>query len=127
MWPSVVYQKHLTANPPVVASISIWGNELFLISHISNKIWGQTWCSGTKCDCKTDWLWVRSPLEEMKYLLKFIFSFLRLVSRQSATFISTTQNSMPPEFDRKWGTKCLNTRFPLPTLLCSGYSVKLIW
>ena len=32
---------------------------------------------GTKCDCKTDWLWVRSPLEELKYLLKFIFLFLR--------------------------------------------------
>ena len=24
---------------------------------------------GTKCDCKIDWLWVRSPLEEIKYLL----------------------------------------------------------
>ena len=38
---------------------------------------GPSWRSGTKCDCKTDWLWVRSPLEEMKYLLKFIFPFLR--------------------------------------------------
>ena len=27
----------------------------------------QSWRSGTKCDCKTDWLWDRSPLEEMKY------------------------------------------------------------
>ena len=26
----------------------------------------------------------------------------------------------------KWGTECLNTRFPLLTLL-AGYSVKLIW
>ena len=34
-------------------------------------------CRGTKCDCKLDWLWVRYPLEEMKYLLKFIFPFLR--------------------------------------------------
>ena len=40
-------------------------------------------------------MWVRSPLEEMKYLL---------------------------EFGRKWGTECLNTR---PTLLCARYSVKL--
>ena len=31
---------------------------------------------GTMCDCKTNWLLVRSPLEEMKYLLKFIFPFL---------------------------------------------------
>ena len=28
---------------------------------------------------------------------------------------------MPPDFGRKWGTECLNTRFPLPTLLCAGY------
>ena len=25
-------------------------------------------------DCNRDWLWVRSPLEEMKYSFKFIFS-----------------------------------------------------
>ena len=25
-----------------------------------------------------------------------------------------------------WETECLNTKFPLPTLLCVGYSVKLI-
>ena len=37
------------------------------------NILGRSWRSGTRCDCKTDWLWVRSPLEEMKYLLKFIF------------------------------------------------------
>ena len=37
----------------------------------------QSWRRDTKCDCKTDGLWVRSPLEEMKYLLKFIFPFLR--------------------------------------------------
>ena len=29
------------------------------------------------CDCKSNWLWDRSPLEEMlEYLLKFIFSSL---------------------------------------------------
>ena len=67
---------------------------------------GQSWRRGTKCDCKTDCLWVRSPLEEMKYLLK---------------------HAMPPESGRKWGMECLNTRFPLPTLLCAGYSVKLIY
>ena len=37
----------------------------------------QSWRRGTKCDCKTDGLWVRSRLEEIIYLLKFIFSFLR--------------------------------------------------
>ena len=62
-----------------------------------------------------DWLWVRYPLEEMKYLLKFIFPFLR----------SATQHAIPPEFGRKWGTEYLITRFSQPTLLCAGYNVKL--
>ena len=35
-------------------------------------------CAGPQeCDCKRDWLWVRSPHDIMKYLFKFIFSFLR--------------------------------------------------
>ena len=38
---------------------------------------GQYWRDCTKCDCKSDWLCVRSPLEGMKYLLKLIFPFLR--------------------------------------------------
>ena len=37
----------------------------------------QSWCSGTKCDCKRDWLSVRSPLQKVKYLFIFIFLFLR--------------------------------------------------
>ena len=32
-----------------------------------------------KWECKFDWLWVRSPLKEVKYLFLFIFSFLRSV------------------------------------------------
>ena len=67
---------------------------------------------GTRCDCKTNWLWVRSPLEEMKYLLKFIFPFLRSgVKAHSAALSSATQHAIPPEFGRKLsGTECLNTR-----------------
>ena len=38
---------------------------------------GRSWRRGPKCDCKIDWLWVRSPLEEMKYLFIFTFSFPR--------------------------------------------------
>ena len=53
--------------------------------------------------------------------LNLYFHFFALVSRQ------TTQHAMPPEFDRKWGTECLNTRFRLPTLLFAGYSVKLFF
>ena len=37
-----------------------------------------------------------------------------------------TQHAMPPKFDGKWETECLNTKFPLVTLLCAGYSVMLI-
>ena len=41
---------------------------------------------------------------------------------------SATQLTMPPEFGREWGMECLNTRFPLSTLLCAGYnSVKLVF
>ena len=29
----------------------------------SNTERGQSWCSGTRADCKTDWFWVRSPLD----------------------------------------------------------------
>ena len=87
---------------------------------------GQSWRRGTRCDCKTNWLWVRSLLEEMKYLLKFIFKFLRsgVEVKRGVEFCHLTRT---PEFGRKWGTECLNTRFPLPTLLCAGHSVKLIY
>ena len=40
-------------------------------------IWGQSWRRGTRCDCKIDWLRVRSPFDEMNYIFTFIFSFLR--------------------------------------------------
>ena len=49
---------------------------------------GAKW-RGTKCDCK-NWLWVRSPLEEVKYLLKFIFPFLRSGVELSAALSSAT-------------------------------------
>ena len=89
---------------------------------------GHLWRSGTKCDCKTDWLLVLSPLEEIKYLLKLIFSFLRSgVEAKRGVMSSAIQQAMPPEFGRKRGTECVNTRLPLPNLLCTGYSVKLIY
>ena len=55
----------------------------------------------------TDWLWVRSPLKETKYLLKFIFPFLCSgVERKNAAISSATQHAMPPEFGRKWLMEC---------------------
>ena len=78
------------------------------------------------CDCKRDWLSVLLPLEEIKYLFKCIFSFIRsdVDSKTELSFV--TQHTMPLE-SRKWGMECLNTRSPLPTLLCAGYSVKQIF
>ena len=59
--------------------------------------------------------------EEMKYMFKFIFSFLLrslvLVLRQSAALSSATQHVMPREFGGKWGSECLNNRLPLCTLI----------
>ena len=49
-----------------------------------------------------------------------------LVSRQKAALSSVIQHIMPPEFDGKWETECLNTRFPLSTLLCAESSLQLI-
>ena len=60
-----------------------------------NLSWGQSWLSGTKCDCKTDWLWVWSPLEEMKHFLKFIFPFLRsgVEAKRGFDFCHSTRNA----------------------------------
>ena len=37
----------------------------------------------------------------------------------------SSQLQMPPQFGGKWGAECLNTRFPLPTLLLVGYSIAI--
>ena len=55
------------------------------------------------------------------------FALAHSMSRQGAALNPATQHLMPPEFGRKWGTECLNTRFPLPALLCAVYSVKLFF
>ena len=47
--------------------------------------------------------------------------------RLRAALSSATQYAMPFEFGRKWRTECFNARFLLPTLLCAGYTVKLIY
>ena len=44
----------------------------------------------------------------------------------AAALSSATQPAMLPEFGGKWVTECLNYRFPMLTLLCAGYRVKLI-
>ena len=51
--------------------------------------------AGAKSDCKTDWLWVRTPLEEMRYLFKFIFPFLCSVdeAKRGVEFCHSTRNT----------------------------------
>ena len=63
----------------------------------------------------------------MKYLLKFIFSFLRsgVEAKRGVEFCHSTRNAS--RIRQEVGTECLNTSFPLPTLLRAGYSVKLIY
>ena len=64
-----------------------------LLCHV-HMLGGRSWRSGTRCDCKTDWLWVRSPFEEMKYLLKFIFPFLcsGVEVKRGVEFCRSTRN-----------------------------------
>ena len=74
----------------------------------------------TACDCKTDWLWVRSPLVEMEYLLKFIFPFLRsgVEVKRGVGFCHLTRNAS--KIQQKVGNGVSYTKFLLPTLLCAG-------
>ena len=45
-------------------------------------------------DYKHNWLWVRSPFEEIKYLFKFIFSYLgsRVEAKRGVEFLYSTSN-----------------------------------
>ena len=53
------------------------------------------------CDCKRNRLWVRFPLDEMKHLFKFIFSFLRsgVEAKRGIEFRHSTRNA--PRIRRK--------------------------
>ena len=58
----------------------------------------------------------------------FIFPFLHsgVEVQRGVEFCHSTHNAF--RIRHKVGKgECLKTRFPLPTLLCAGYSVKLIW
>ena len=97
----------------------------FILYNINKYFWGQSRRRGTKCDCEIDWLWVRFPLEEMKYLC-IIFSFLRsaVEAKRGVEFRYSTR--VASWILLKKGELCLNTRSPLPIMLCAGYCVKLI-
>ena len=51
--------------------------------------------------------------------------FTGFEAKRGGEFCHSTHNAS--RIGRKWGTVCLNTRFPLPTLLCAGYSMKVIY
>ena len=69
------------------------------------------------CDCERDWLWVRSPFEEIKYLLKFIFLFIRNgVGRELRQLTKCFE-----KFGGKWKTECLNT----PSIYTAVYGTQL--
>ena len=83
--------------------------------------------SSLQYDCILgDWLLVKSPLEEMNYLFKFIFPFLRsgVEVKRGVEFCHSTRNAS--RIWQKVGNGVSDTRIPLPTLLCAGYSVKPI-
>ena len=51
---------------------------------------------GTECDCKIEWLWVRSINNKiMKFLFTFIFSFLRYSAeaKRCVEFRHSTRNA----------------------------------
>ena len=66
----------------------------------------QSWRSCTRCDCKNDWLWVRSPLEGMKYLLQFIFPFFRsdFEAKRGVEVRHSTRNASRTQW--KLGNSC---------------------
>ena len=68
--------------------------KLYIFHSILLKLIGQSWHSGIKCDCKTDWLWVRSPRRWNIYL-NLYFHFFALWTRQSAVLPSAIQHAMP--------------------------------
>ena len=107
--------SHRSHTPNEYSIIKISSSLTIFISTFSNLVklcsGGQS-TRGTKCGCSRDGLWVRSSLEEMEYL---IFSLWCRLKR-----------TQPTQFGGKLGTECINTKFPLPTLPCAGYNVKLI-
>ena len=71
------------------------------------------------------WLWIRSALEEIEYLLKCIFSYFcsGVKVNRGVEFRHSTRNASRIRLKMRNGV----SQQPLLTLLCAGYSVKLIY
>ena len=67
-------------------------------------------------DCNRDDYGFRYPFEKINYNL-LIFTFLHYGNSKSTALSSASQQEIPRKFSEKWGTKCLNIRFPLLLLL----------
>ena len=74
-------------------SNTLWLDKTSVLSSLCYG--GQSWRRGTNCDCKIDRSRVPSPFEEMKYLFKFIFSFLRsgVETKRRVEFRHSTHNA----------------------------------
>ena len=103
---------------------TVFGNYTQMIRCGWLKILNTSRCYTSRYDyflrCCGPWLW------NVKQLSKLRINYISLFNSLSTALSSATQHAMPPESGRRWGTECLNTRFPLHTLHCTGYSVKLI-
>ena len=66
-------------------------------------------------------LWVRFPTRENELLFINILITSLWYQGKNAALNSTTQHTVPHKFSGKWETQCINTRFPLFTLLYAGY------
>ena len=81
------------------------------------KRWNRLWkpvVAQAKCDCKRNWLWVRFPHEEMKYLFKFISPFLDWCRGKALRWVSSLNPQCLQNSAKMGYGECLNTR---PTLL----------
>ena len=70
-----IFTLHIHSKSFIATWIFFLKKLLLIYTYIDK---GQSCRRGTKSDCKNSWLWVRSRVgnREMKYLIKFIFSFL---------------------------------------------------
>ena len=96
----------------------IWfcSNNILINIFYSMQLWGQSSRRGTKCDCKTDWLWVRSPFEEVKYLFKFIFPFLRSGLKEKTRRWALTFNTQCLQNSAESGERSVLTLASLPAV-----------
>ena len=88
-------------------------------SYFGNTHRGQL-CVVQGYDCKREMLWVRFPLEEMKYLINIYITLLWCPGKVQLN-PQYLQNLESPE-PGKCGVECLGTRLFLSTLLHVGLS-----